>query len=419
MKHYFYIALYALLLLASTIPPFDAADVVHPQWLYLGLFTIIAIGITYSYVDLEGIINPLKSKYVKLFGAFSLICLLSIIFSENKAESLLVFSRVLNIFFLLYISNVLLSKIEKPFITVTSMVVSLLIYELYLIYDVFFEIQNYTKYDFSYASLLKGNTGNKNIASASIMCKIPFVIYLLHSIKNDLIKLLLYVLMIISVYAIIVIGSRATLLSGSALIIILLIYYFTEKKSVVNKIKNASLLLSSLVFAIIISNFTIGETSSLENRVDTIANYSEDYSAQSRLRYYSHGLEHLINNPIIGCGIGNWKLKSIFYDKEGMSNYIVPYNLHNDFLEVGTETGLIGMLIYLSMFVLFFRQTLYEALIKRNLEYGFVLICLGGSMVIYFIDANLNFPMQRVIMTVHFVVLFSLIEHFKKNLNPI
>ena len=419
MKHYFYIALYALLLLASTIPPFDAADVVHPQWLYLGLFTIIAIGITYSYVDLEGIINPLKSKYVKLFGAFSLICLLSIIFSENKAESLLVFSRVLNIFFLLYISNVLLSKIEKPFTTVTYMVVSLLIYELYLIYDVFFEIQNYTKYDFSYASLLKGNTGNKNIASASIMCKIPFVIYLLHSIKNDLIKLLLYVLMIISVYAIIVIGSRATLLSGSALIIILLIYYFTEKKSVVNKIKNASLLLSSLVFAIIISNFTIGETSSLENRVDTIANYSEDYSAQSRLRYYSHGLEHLINNPIIGCGIGNWKLKSIFYDKEGMSNYIVPYNLHNDFLEVGTETGLIGMLIYLSMFVLFFRQTLYEALIKRNLEYGFVLICLGGSMVIYFIDANLNFPMQRVIMTVHFVVLFSLIEHFKKNLNPI
>ena len=419
MKHYFFIALYALLLLASIIPPFDAADVVHPQWLYLGLFTIIAIGITYSYVDLEGIINPLKSKYVKLFGAFSLICLLSIIFSENKAESLLVFSRVLNIFFLLYISNVLLSKIEKPFTTVTYMVVSLLIYELYLIYDVFFEIQNYTKYDFSYASLLKGNTGNKNIASASIMCKIPFVIYLLHYIKNDLIKLLLYVLMIISVYAIIVIGSRATLLSGSALIIILLIYYFTEKKSVVNKIKNASLLLSSLVFAIIISKFTIGETSSLENRVDTITNYTEDYSAQSRLRYYSHGLEHLINNPIIGCGIGNWKLKSIFYDKEGMSNYIVPYNLHNDFLEVGTETGLIGMLIYLSMFVLFFRQTLYEALIKRNLEYGFVLICLGGSMVIYFIDANLNFPMQRVIMTVHFVVLFSLIEHFKKNLNPI
>ena len=419
MKHYFFIALYALLLLASAIPPFDAADVVHPQWLYLGLFTIITIGITYSYVDLDGIINPLKSKYVKLFGAFSLICLLSIIFSENKAESLLVFSRVLNIFFLLYISNVLLSKIEKPFTTVTYMVVSLLIYELYLIYDVFFEIQTYTKYDFSYASLLKGNTGNKNIASASIMCKIPFVIYLLHSIKNDLIKLLLYVLMIISVYAIIVIGSRATFLSGSALIIILLIYYFIEKKSVVNKIKKASLLLSSLAFAIIISKFTIGESSSLENRVDTIANYSEDYSAQSRLRYYSHGLEHLINNPIIGCGIGNWKLKSIFYDKEGMSNYIVPYNLHNDFLEVGTETGLIGMLIYLSMFVLFFKQTLFEALIKRNLEYGFVLICLGGSMVIYFIDANLNFPMQRVIMTVHFVVLFSLIEHFKKNLNPI
>ena len=419
MKHYFFIALYALLLLASAIPPFDAADVVHPQWLYLGLFTIITIGITYSYVDLDGIINPLKSKYVKLFGVFSLICLLSIIFSENKAESLLVFSRVLNIFFLLYISNVLLSKIEKPFTTVTYMVVSLLIYELYLIYDVFFEIQTYTKYDFSYASLLKGNTGNKNIASASIMCKIPFVIYLLHSIKNDLIKLLLYVLMIISVYAIIVIGSRATLLSGSALIIILLIYYFTEKKSVVNKIKKASLLLSSLAFAIIISKFTIWESSSLENRVDTIANYSEDYSAQSRLRYYSHGLEHLINNPIIGCGIGNWKLKSIFYDKEGMSNYIVPYNLHNDFLEVGTETGLIGMLIYLSMFVLFFKQTLFEALIKRNLEYGFVLICLGGSMVIYFIDANLNFPMQRVIMTVHFVVLFSMIEHFKKNLNPI
>ena len=56
----------------------------------------------------------------------------------------------------------------------------------------------------------------------------------------------------------------------------------------------------------------------------------------------------LFQNPILGIGMGNWQLESIKADRENIQSYIIPYHVHNDFLELAAEIG-----IYWSYRILF------------------------------------------------------------------
>ena len=56
-------------------------------------------------------------------------------------------------------------------------------------------------------------------------------------------------------------------------------------------------------------------------------------------------------NPIFGVGFGNWKFKSIDYDKKNMVGYTVPYHAHSDFIQLGAELGILGFLLYSGFFL--------------------------------------------------------------------
>ena len=63
-------------------------------------------------------------------------------------------------------------------------------------------------------------------------------------------------------------------------------------------------------------------------------------------------LTHLKSNPFFGVGLGNWKFKSIEYDKENIIGYVVPYHAHSDFIQIGAELGIIDFLSYFGIFIL-------------------------------------------------------------------
>ena len=417
MRKHINLILLILFFVSSIIPPFDSIDVIYPQWLYLSLFSIISIFISYTYGDPKNNRRPFQSKYLKLLFVFISICFVSIFFAENQQESMVVMGRIVLIPVLLYLVILYVFSFKKPTETVAFIMCGFLVYELYLVYDVFFEVTKYTTYDFKFANLLKGNTGNKNIAAASIMTKIPFVILLFGRLKNKLLQTMIMILLFGSLLAIIMIAARATILSG--FLFFLLYFGFVLKQYFVNKasMSHSVPIMAVLALVLLANNFLFQNSSvALESRVEDIANYKDDYSTQSRLRYYSHGVQQIINNPLMGCGIGNWKIKSIDYDKENIKNFIVPFTLHNDFLEIGAETGLLGMLIYITIFFLFFKQTLLKVFISKGENYNETeIFCIGGSMFIYFIDANLNFPFFRVVMLIQFITLLALASYYTLN----
>jgi len=114
----------------------------------------------------------------------------------------------------------------------------------------------------------------------------------------------------------------------------------------------------------------------------------------------------LKNNPLIGVGLGNWKIKSIEYDRLNMSSYVVPYHVHNDFLQIGTETGVLGILLYLSIFIFIGLKSFIRSIDIKN-KFSYEYMAIGLSLMVYFIDANLNFPHARVINQLVFIFLIA------------
>ena len=86
--------------------------------------------------------------------------------------------------------------------------------------------------------------------------------------------------------------------------------------------------------------------------------------------------------------------------------------MHNDFLEVAVELGIIG----LTLFLLIFIYPIYD-LIKRtkfkNLKTEH--LALLSMLFIYIVDSNLNFPFTRATSLLYLALILSM---FKNYLNP-
>ena len=122
-------------------------------------------------------------------------------------------------------------------------------------------------------------------------------------------------------------------------------------------------------------------------------------------------MDYVLDNPILASGLGNWKIASISEGKEHINGYTVPYHAHNDFIHVFTETGIPGGLTYLSifasltlyLFLLLYRK--YKAHGILELQYFFLLL----PLIVYGIDAGLNFPVARPLMQSSLAIFAGLI----------
>ena len=166
-------------------------------------------------------------------------------------------------------------------------------------------------------------------------------------------------------------------------------------------------LLPIIVSSIYAYNTVKDDSIKIENRVLTIN--SSDTSASTRIRYYEKGINYFLENPFFGTGIGNFQLIAIYLDSQNIESYIVPYVAHNDFIELLTEVGILGVLFFLAYILstLFFLITIF---FKSNDDkiHGKVII-LTLPFIVYFIDSNLNFPLYRPIMQTGLIVYMILV----------
>ncbi|MBU0534341.1 MAG: O-antigen ligase family protein [Candidatus Omnitrophica bacterium] len=91
--------------------------------------------------------------------------------------------------------------------------------------------------------------------------------------------------------------------------------------------------------------------------------YNDDYiesklqpvKASSRVRgeYWRAGLEMLKEKPLVGFGLGSF---GRIYAKYKLPKAEETQMAHNDFLQIWTELGAVGFLIFLNIFIFYFRQ---------------------------------------------------------------
>ena len=262
------------------------------------------------------------------------------------------------------------------------------------------------------SGILKGVTANRNITAFSLAIKLPFVLFLLELVIKRYIKVFLAFLIFLTIVCLSMIQSRASFVALGVIILGYIALNFSKYwrlRKTSNIYRNGFLLLPLFAAIIINQSYLSKFGADAVSRAATISLSTNDGSVNQRLRYYDDVLEHMRSNPILGVGLGNWKLKSIDYDSKDIVGYIVPYHAHSDFIQLGAELGILGFLLYLRIFVLAvyygYRLIRFSSISEMKDFYFLLLIALGVSRV----DANLNFPIVRPQVIVDWAIIIALI----------
>lgn len=383
------------------------------QMLYIQIINIICFCFLIFKSERVKLLRQL-TKITTYFPVFIFFCFIlwssiTIVKAVNLPESLRNLSDQFNYLtaFILLLYN-LDQIINKKHFIVNFFLIILTIEVLAIIILFLFDVSS-TNFDFAIRnSSYKGLTGNINIAAFSIVIKLPLLVYkIINSNKRVyLYHLLLFISGFVVIYLHKTRGAILTIFLITLGILAFIVYQKLAKKTFNLKIIYPIL---TIVLLFVIQgplNILFRSGESTFTRLQTI-NAKEDQSSAERKRYYKQAFNTMLENPFLGIGFGNWELESIRTDSENIKGYVVPYHAHNDFLELGAETGFIGTLLYFSILIIVVFQLLLK-FINQKAEaeplYYFLVLCFG----VYFCDAMLNFPFARPIQQINYFGLLAI-----------
>ncbi len=421
-----------LYMVIEFLPGFGGIDDMGAQWFYMVLLDLgVAIYILDKKRDFEFPATQLfKATFSKLYLAFFVLGGISILFAINRVESWVTYVRLIaTIIGFFNLAILLYGRIGlfKPLAQVLGII--LFVQSFQSLYLFFTEMGNYPVLQLVLA--LKGKAGNKNIYAASLIVKVPFVLYCIYSSKL-LGRLLNIGIFFLAVLTIFLVNSRTSYLALIIQMIIFLAFCIWKYIKLPKEEKSllpvyiaggavvclvASLMFSQLAVSAAKDRFqddaTAGSTQigSVTERLATLTNVAatEGNSGEQRVLLWKHASDYIKHHPLMGCGYGNWKLASIPYTKYMVDDLSVPIHAHNDFLEYATEMGIGGGLLYISLFICLLIYTIKVWTSKNTPEEvkliaGFSLLAMGGFAV----DAFFNFPGERPVNQLYFILIAAL-----------
>ena len=396
-----------LFLVVHFIPDFGAIDSNATEFVYLALLnSIVFIYFLFS-KTLYKTFHTAGIYPVLAYFIYCIIAGISILFSININESLITLSQELIFLFTMFNIYLIFNSLDKNINSFLLYVLAIILtFELIAVFQPIVK-DLIAGRDLFRSNDYKGFGGNINIATFSILCKIPVLIYLKfkHTKKNVLtLELMFNSLIILGILTPLYLGTRAGYL-GSALIGIIYLIYLFSLRNLKKAIFILFLLLTSIIISVnILASYSSGGSGASLNvieRASTISLSTKDGSVNQRLRYYQHAIDSFLNNPLTGTGIGNWKLVSIKYDKDDINSYIIPYHAHNDLLQVLVETGFFGFIFYF-IFIFITVYFLFKRFFRKKNE-SLSFIFLLSFFMVYSIDMMLNFPKARPINQVFLI----------------
>ncbi len=188
---------------------------------------------------------------------------------------------------------------------------------------------------------------------------------------------LMLVLFILTVFNILFIGTGRT---GYILFIILLALFVFHKFNW--KVSIGGSLAIILIFISVIS-FSDSYRTKFMNFVNKFVN--SDYSIGLRKQYYKYSWDLIKQRPVLGFGTGSFEneYKKIT-DKAG--NPVKTSNPHNEYLMIGVQTGVIGIIGFLYFLFCHWKWSLSLSSREKLLAQGLILLfaigCIPNSLLL-------------------------------------
>jgi O-antigen ligase/tetratricopeptide (TPR) repeat protein len=396
------------------IPDMGGYDAMGAQWNYMVALDFVVILFILSRDEYKvSTVKLFRNTFSKLYLAFFALAGISIFTAINPTESWVCYARLIATIVAYFNISILLQGRTDLFKILAQTLGLILLYESYDTISKFREgFGSFSENELIMS--LKGMAGNKNIFAAGLVAKLPFVLYGIHTYKL-LGKLLNTVILIFASIAIFIVNARATYLS---LFLIIGLYFafcvilYLKEKKMEQALYRVGFILIPVIIAFFVAQFQLSTLEGLQDQKNTsfgsvterLASVAktDDESNQVRFRLWQHAIDYTGKHPFTGCGVGNWKIASIIYQRTITNDLYVPIHAHNDYLEVFAELGILGGLIYLSIFVcivVFTWKTFYS---KASEETKLISVFSFIAFTTYAVDALFNFPLERPISQVFF-----------------
>jgi O-antigen ligase len=265
---------------------------------------------------------------IVLAGVYNLICLL-----KNKRELLDILLKLL--------------------------LAALVVESVYSIWMLYYNFTRYNAID-DIVYFIRFFAGNKNILAASIAVKIPVAFYFLHQ-SNSKKEIASYTsILFLGVSAIIILNARATYVSVFLQSVLFVGYEILcwiksgKVKTYLHKaityfaVFSIAIVLWQVVFSQIEKSKKTVSYGDINKRIASIE-FTQSGSS-SRFVYWNEAFDFIKKNPLIGGGVGNWKIHAINYEQNYRTSFVCSKHVHNDFLEVAADSGILSALLFTLFF---------------------------------------------------------------------
>jgi putative inorganic carbon (hco3(-)) transporter len=396
-------------------PNMMALDTNATKFLSLSLVNLLAF--IYFLTNKETRLNPgyfgtfFTTKAGLAYGGLLVITLVAFTQSINILESILHFSKFFSVFAATFMLSMLITR-DLRFIRIISIVVTGIL--LFDSISVFYYIGEFINGNIAHITDIKSVYSNKNILASALFVKIPFALWLFVFEKAWL-KRMGWIGMMMGITATFFMVARAFYV-GLIIITVLFITYSTinylrEKEK--HHLRVLGGYIAALALALTI--FSLTQTYLYPQRgggrhaagvAGQIASISaDDGSTRIRLNAWQWSLTMIKEQPMLGVGPGNWKLRVLEYENQTKPNFIYSYKAHNDFLEIPAERGIFAGLLYIGIYLFVGWAFLMAYFHRRQSEilYRYLFLAASG-LIFYSFDAMFNFPHDRPEM----VILYAL-----------
>jgi O-antigen ligase len=271
---------------------------------------------------------------------------------------------------------------------------------------------------------VKGLMAHKNQFSDYLMMLLPFLAYGTFRFKRQM-RVVSVILIVLILFLIVLLQTRsvwAGILIMSFLGVSLILFFY-KQLLLSTKLRNT---LAITCLAIILAGTGIlifGGRQNNNSYLKKLRSITDPHAGNNifRLKVWGSTLEMIKDHPITGVGAGNWQLE--------ISKYLPDLNFtqkemnwgrpHNDYLWVLSEKGIVGFLLYLSIFCIsfFYAFQILRGKGKKNQNTIALLATCGlaGYMVVSFF----TFTYERIDHQVYLAIFISAIASIHHRQNPV
>lgn len=341
--------------------------------------------------------NGLKYSYLTLISL-----LVVLVFSQRRYEENLLY---------VYIINTLLIGINFVFVLITIV------------------NEGWTPYG------LHGSAANKNLLASLLILSLPIHIVALKVYSAKHIRIISFIVLVISLQFIIIIQSRSAYLALFFFLIAGVFFLIRYKRITPGfSIKTISRNYYIIPVSIIIGSFLYYISIDQKTREDYIdkinitnyfgkadpnkitdITYNNYESIENRKILWKNTGRLILDNFVCGIGKGNWSIAIGKHATASLPNQIINNktfsHAHNDFLQQFAETGVIGFLLLIfPIFSILIIGCRAAFLTKFSLELVVFIIGLSAFLIILLFDFPLQQVEHRFLFYSELLILYQILE---------